>query len=76
MLTASALSMTAQKATCSCGKQPALSCTCDKAATENVKPTGSTCACGLRPAGACTCDKTGVTGGSNSANEIDFTTKK
>lgn len=67
---------TAQKATCSCGAKPALQCTCDKAPTENVKPsTGSSCACGLRAAGACTCDKSAGAGG-NAANEIDFTTKK
>ncbi|KAJ4393421.1 hypothetical protein N0V93_002631 [Gnomoniopsis smithogilvyi] len=66
----------AQKATCSCGAKPALQCSCDKAATENVKPaSGSSCACGLRSAGACTCEKSGSAGG-NSSNEIDFTTKK
>ena len=32
------------------GARPAGECTCDRAATENVKPSGSTCACGARPA--------------------------
>lgn len=69
---------TAQKATCSCGAKPALQCSCDKAATENVKPASdASCACGLRSAGACTCDKTGpATAGGNVGNEIDFTTRK
>ncbi|KAH7400772.1 hypothetical protein DE146DRAFT_653939 [Phaeosphaeria sp. MPI-PUGE-AT-0046c] len=40
----------AKEATCSCGKQPALQCTCEKATTENKLPT-STCACGKRAEG-------------------------
>ncbi|CAN8097901.1 unnamed protein product [Discula destructiva] len=66
----------AQKATCSCGAKPALQCSCDKAASENVKPaSGASCACGLRSAGACTCDKAGSVGG-NADHEIDFTTRR
>merc|ERR1712000_44651 len=47
----------AQKATCSCGKQSAMHCTCEKKATENTLPSGNTCACGQRSAGSCTCEK-------------------
>lgn len=47
---------TAQKATCSCGKQSALHCSCDKKATEN-EITGPRCSCRARPAGECTCDR-------------------
>ncbi|KAF1828683.1 hypothetical protein BDW02DRAFT_537749 [Decorospora gaudefroyi] len=44
----------AQEATCSCGKQPALQCTCEKAATENKLPSdASACACGKRAEGTC-----------------------
>ncbi|KAF2199849.1 hypothetical protein GQ43DRAFT_456867 [Delitschia confertaspora ATCC 74209] len=64
----------AKEATCSCGKQPALQCKCEKAATEN-KVTGSSCACGKRAEDACTCGRTAATGGSSEL-ETDFTTKK
>ena len=47
---------TAQQATCSCGKQSALHCTCDKAASENAVE-GARCSCRARPAGDCTCDR-------------------
>ncbi|KAF2473365.1 uncharacterized protein BDR25DRAFT_282856 [Lindgomyces ingoldianus] len=63
----------AKEATCSCGKQPALQCTCEKAATEN-KIAGSTCACGKRPETACTCGKASAS--ASSELETDFTTKK
>merc|ERR1712000_328043 len=46
----------AQKATCSCGKQSAMHCTCDKKATENTLQ-GARCSCRARPAGQCTCDR-------------------
>lgn len=46
----------AQQATCSCGKQSALHCTCDKAARENAIE-GPRCSCRARPAGECTCDR-------------------
>lgn len=49
-------SQTAQKATCSCGEQSALHCTCAKANTENVLE-GPRCSCRARPAGQCTCDR-------------------
>lgn len=32
------------------GARPAGACTCERAATENQKPTEITCACGLRAA--------------------------
>ncbi|KAH8732484.1 hypothetical protein GQ44DRAFT_821753 [Phaeosphaeriaceae sp. PMI808] len=63
----------AKEATCSCGKQPALQCTCDKAATENKLPT-STCACGKRAQDSCTCGRSESNG--SSALETDYTTKK
>ncbi|OAL49632.1 hypothetical protein IQ07DRAFT_588179 [Pyrenochaeta sp. DS3sAY3a] len=63
----------AKEATCSCGKQPALQCTCAKSATENKLPT-STCACGKRAEGSCTCSRSEDNG--SSALETDFTTKK
>lgn len=46
----------AQQATCSCGKQSALHCTCAKAGSEN-KVAGPRCSCRARPAGECTCDR-------------------
>ncbi|KAK7566238.1 adaptin N terminal region-domain-containing protein [Phyllosticta paracitricarpa] len=48
----------AQEATCSCGKQKALHCTCEKASIEN-NVSGATCSCGQRAAGACTCNRAG-----------------
>lgn len=45
----------AKQATCSCGKQSALNCNCDKATTEN-EITGARCSCRARPAGECNCD--------------------
>ncbi|KAI1636854.1 hypothetical protein F4809DRAFT_607380 [Biscogniauxia mediterranea] len=46
---------TAKQATCSCGKQSALHCTCEKAPTENTV-VGARCSCRARPAGQCNCD--------------------
>lgn len=46
----------AQQAKCSCGKQSALHCSCDKAAKENAV-SGPRCSCRARPAGECTCDR-------------------
>ncbi|TRX92094.1 hypothetical protein FHL15_006961 [Xylaria flabelliformis] len=46
---------TAKQATCSCGKQSALHCTCQKAAAENALG-GARCSCRARPAGQCTCE--------------------
>ncbi|KAM7215238.1 hypothetical protein V8F06_009376 [Rhypophila decipiens] len=43
-------------ATCSCGKQSALHCTCDKATSEN-SVFGPRCSCRARPAGECTCER-------------------
>ncbi|KAF2872107.1 hypothetical protein BDV95DRAFT_606670 [Massariosphaeria phaeospora] len=63
----------ANEATCSCGKQPALQCTCSKAATEN-KMSDSMCACGKRPEDACTCSRSDNAG--SSELETDLTTKK
>ncbi|CAO2648011.1 Nn.00g089330.m01.CDS01 [Neocucurbitaria sp. VM-36] len=63
----------AKEATCSCGKQPALQCTCAKSATENKLPT-STCACGKRAEDSCTCSRSENSG--SSSLETDFTTKK
>ncbi|OAL00497.1 hypothetical protein IQ06DRAFT_293824 [Phaeosphaeriaceae sp. SRC1lsM3a] len=63
----------AKEATCSCGKQPALQCTCEKATTENKLPT-STCACGKRAEDSCTCGRSENNG--SSALETDFTSKK
>ncbi|KAF2280178.1 uncharacterized protein EI97DRAFT_429939 [Westerdykella ornata] len=66
----------AAEATCSCGKQPALQCTCEKAATENKLPE-HTCVCGKRAEGACTCSRAkNESASANEANEIDFTTQK
>lgn len=64
----------AKEATCSCGKQPALQCNCNKAADENKLP-GNTCVCGKRAEGSCTCGRTDSNNGS-SALETDFTTQK
>lgn len=47
---------TAKQATCSCGKQSALNCTCEKAPYEN-KLSGARCSCRARPAGECNCDR-------------------
>ncbi|KAI0812907.1 hypothetical protein GGR55DRAFT_638356 [Xylaria sp. FL0064] len=47
---------TAKQATCSCGKQSALHCTCQRATTENTL-SGARCSCRARPAGQCTCDR-------------------
>lgn len=44
----------AQQATCSCGKQSALKCNCEKATTENSVE-GARCSCKSRPAGQCNC---------------------
>ncbi|KAF2006851.1 hypothetical protein P154DRAFT_480617 [Amniculicola lignicola CBS 123094] len=63
----------AKEATCSCGKQPALQCSCDKAAEENKVPS-STCVCGKRAVGSCNCGRTEA--GASSELETDFTTKK
>merc|ERR1712169_158015 len=72
----------AQKATCSCGKQSAMHCTCEKKATENTlqgarcscraRPAGQ-CACDQRSAGSCTCEK--AADGGLYPDEVDFTTK-
>ncbi|KAL8408879.1 hypothetical protein RB594_007347 [Gaeumannomyces avenae] len=48
----------ATQAKCSCGKQSALHCTCEKAATEN-SVSGARCSCRARPAGECNCDRAG-----------------
>jgi hypothetical protein len=47
---------TAQQATCSCGKQSALQCNCEKATTEN-SVSGDRCSCRARPAGKCNCSR-------------------
>lgn len=47
---------TAQQAKCSCGKQSALHCSCDKASKENTTA-GPRCSCRARPAGECTCER-------------------
>ncbi|KAI1324745.1 hypothetical protein F5Y16DRAFT_380271 [Xylariaceae sp. FL0255] len=64
--------MTAKQATCSCGKNSALQCSCAKAATEN-DTSGDRCQCGKRRAGQCTC---GNQQSATNPNETDFTTKK
>ncbi|KAK5718755.1 hypothetical protein LTR15_008489 [Elasticomyces elasticus] len=46
----------ASEAKCSCGKQSALHCNCEKAQTEN-KLQGARCSCNQRPAGECTCSR-------------------
>ncbi|KAF1814723.1 copper resistance protein Crd2 [Eremomyces bilateralis CBS 781.70] len=46
----------AAEATCSCGKQPALHCNCEKRVAENAV-SGATCSCGRREAGHCTCKR-------------------
>ncbi|KAL8381614.1 hypothetical protein RB595_005751 [Gaeumannomyces hyphopodioides] len=48
----------ATQAKCSCGKQSALHCTCEKAATEN-SVSGARCSCRARPAGECNCERAG-----------------
>ena len=50
---------TAQQAKCSCGKEKALNCSCDKAASENTVA-GARCSCHARPAGQCNCDRSGT----------------
>jgi hypothetical protein len=47
---------TAKQAKCSCGKNAALACTCEKSTTENIVA-GPRCSCRARPAGECTCDR-------------------
>ncbi|KAG9244918.1 hypothetical protein BJ878DRAFT_43901 [Calycina marina] len=49
----------AKEAKCSCGQQSALSCTCEKFATENTV-SGPRCSCRARPAQKCTCHRKGV----------------
>lgn len=63
----------AKKSTCSCGKQAALHCNCERAAVENTVPSeGTACACGKRQKGQCTC---GVSKGACAREgETDFTT--
>ncbi|KAK8194245.1 hypothetical protein M8818_007433 [Zalaria obscura] len=59
MLRAPAISVQpirSNEATCSCGKQPAMHCNCEKSSTEN-KTTGARCSCNQRPAQACTCSR-------------------
>ncbi|KIW08075.1 uncharacterized protein PV09_01013 [Verruconis gallopava] len=63
----------AAEAKCSCGKNPAMHCNCEKAATENQVPVDA-CACGMREKGSCTCNRAAM-GISSSANETDFTGK-
>ncbi|KAF3387000.1 hypothetical protein F1880_000079 [Penicillium rolfsii] len=46
----------AAQAKCSCGKESALHCTCNKASTEN-QISGARCSCRSRPAGQCTCER-------------------
>ncbi|OOF91295.1 hypothetical protein ASPCADRAFT_211125 [Aspergillus carbonarius ITEM 5010] len=46
----------AAQAKCSCGKENALHCTCNKASTENTVA-GARCSCRARPAGECTCER-------------------
>ncbi|KFA80028.1 hypothetical protein S40288_01835 [Stachybotrys chartarum IBT 40288] len=53
------LSVTAKQATCSCGKNSAMHCTCSKAPSEN-DVSGPRCSCRARPAGECTCDRAAV----------------
>ena len=48
--------LTAKQATCSCGEQSALHCSCNKASLENTLG-GPRCSCRARPAGQCTCDR-------------------
>ncbi|KAG5295736.1 copper resistance protein Crd2 [Histoplasma capsulatum G186AR] len=44
------------QAKCSCGKERALHCNCDKAKIEN-DTSGARCSCRKRPAGQCTCER-------------------
>ncbi|KAL4812598.1 hypothetical protein BDW67DRAFT_169807 [Aspergillus spinulosporus] len=46
----------AAQARCSCGKESALHCTCNKAPSENSIH-GARCSCRARPAGQCTCER-------------------
>ncbi|KAJ5090501.1 hypothetical protein N7532_009185 [Penicillium argentinense] len=46
----------AAQAKCSCGKENALHCSCNKSATENTI-SGPRCSCRSRPAGQCTCER-------------------
>ncbi|KAM3119363.1 hypothetical protein RJF_2624 [Candidozyma auris] len=56
MVCAAAECVCAKRSTCSCGKQAALHCNCEKASTENVvPPSDSSCACGKRLKNKCTC---------------------
>lgn len=51
-----AVCVCASKSTCSCGKQSALHCNCEKAPVENaVPPKNEACLCGKRQKGHCTC---------------------
>ncbi|KAF2426256.1 hypothetical protein EJ08DRAFT_638055 [Tothia fuscella] len=67
----------AAEAKCSCGKNAAMHCNCEKSSTENVVPTEA-CSCGLRAKGSCTCsrsDKKEANAGDAEGNEVDFTTQ-
>ncbi|ODV68579.1 hypothetical protein HYPBUDRAFT_134879 [Hyphopichia burtonii NRRL Y-1933] len=64
----------AKKSTCSCGKEAALHCTCEKAAVENVTPAASdACACGKRAKGSCTCGVSNTACDGVREGETDFT---
>lgn len=61
----------AQKSTCSCGKQAALKCNCEKAPVENAVPLSSeACPCGKRIKGQCTCGNSEC---AQREGEVDFT---
>lgn len=63
----------AQKASCSCGKEAALHCTCERAPIENVVPTlVESCSCGKRMKGQCTCGVSEESCGAREG-ETDFT---
>lgn len=64
----------ASKSTCSCGKNAALHCTCEKAEVENVLPAAdSACACGKREKGKCTCGIKDLSCAVRDDGETDFT---
>lgn len=61
----------AKKSTCSCGKQAALHCNCEKAPVENaVPPKENSCSCGKRVKGQCTCGNNDC---ASKEGEVDFT---
>ncbi|CAI5759597.1 unnamed protein product [Candida verbasci] len=76
MVCSASVCVCAEKSTCSCGKQPALKCTCERANVENVVPENAeACSCGKRFKDSCTCGINSECDG-HREGEVDFTNLK